>query len=360
MKNHINRASIGAMKTISIFKSVSKARFLALLIAIYICIGNLYADMYLHAELNDSTTAQTSAINNSGASQNDEAFPSAFLWGCLASAVVAVVALFVFFLVLRPRIKISPKVAYQGDMQKENLRCEVALINRGLFSCNDIRVNVSTLLVNGNENEKDKEIKTKDYLSMKGVLHSENDSIIPLRFQLPQRGIPGLLRISVLAKHSVSGVEYAYKKVFKVNDFCEGSYEKGKFIQKGNTYKQSMMRENMSLFKWIVPIVAITMAIGIGVLQLFCSFPTINIIGCAILGVCVFALVLTIWQFYIHAKADAYSSVIAYHKIEHIERQMLVAILGTEEEKEKLKKSITLNDRAEDVESEEVQETIEK
>ena len=303
------------------------------------------------------TTSVYEVIADSSNSANLETeeegvFPSSFFWGMLASAVVAVVALFVFFLILRPHIRISPLIAYRGDMHKEKLQCEVALINKGMFSCNDIRVKVSQIGTNNNGSEKDSDIITKTYLSMKGIFHNENDSTIPCRFRLPNAGIPELLKVSVLAKHSVSGVEYAYKKVFKVNDFAEGAYEKGKFIKRGNTYKQSVMRENIQIFKLLIPISILILVLIVAFLSFFLSCSTDMLIICSILGMLLITSSAVIWQLYIHAKADAYSSTIAYHKIEHIEHKMLIALLGTEEEKNNLRKSIVSNEFIEDAEAE--------
>lgn len=298
----------------------------------------------------DTTTNGSIATNSE--TEEEGVFPSSFLWGVLASAFVAVAALFVFFLVLRPHIRISPQIAYSGDMHKENLRCEVALINTGMFSCNDIRVKISQIGTNSNGSEKDLDIISKTYLSMKGVFHNENDSTIPCRFQLPNSGIPGLLKVSVLAKHSVSGVEYAYKKVFKVNDFAEGAFEKGKFIKRGNTYKQSVMRENLQILKLFIPICLLVLILIIALCSIFLSWSLETLIICFTWGLLLLISGLAIWQLYIHAKTDAYSSTIAYRKIERIEHKMLIAILGTDEEKADLRKSITNDNLIEDAEIE--------
>lgn len=348
------------MKT-KFFNANRKTRYLALLTTLILFhtlgVGQVWG------EPSDSITSnnnmeQIAPCTNNSENPTDCNSMSNFGWGILASGVVAVVALFLFFLILRPRIKIMPVVAYKNvkKSDKEIYNCEVALVNKGFFASNDIRVKAYIVKHNSNESERDEEIAHDNILTLKGYLRNENVSTTVFKFTLPTKGIPEKLKISVLSKHAVSSVEYGVTKVFNVNDFRIGGYEKGIFISAGNTYKQAVMRKNISLFKRIVPCAILFMLIVILVLSVFCSLSVITML---LISLCVLLLlfsVITTWQLYINSKADAYSSVVAHHTFEHIEKQILIGILGTDEEKAAMKKSISLSAIAEDVASEENQE----
>jgi len=272
-----------------------------------------------------------------------------FYWGVAASAVVAVLALFAFFVIFRPRIKVVPIVAYQqkGDVEKNGRKCEVALVNKGLFACNDIKVRIEIVGRNQNESEKPKLLKEVDFLSISGRLHNENSSVRVVDFKLDDAGIPETIKVSVLAKHSVSGVEYGRERLLMVTDFKRGTFEKGTFVPYGNTYKQSIMRKNTKLFKNLVPILFVLSSITVIVLSLLLSLPLGMILMIVALALILITTILVVWQFYVHSKTDAYSSLMAYHVIERVVDKTLIAIIQ-QKDKDSLIKALT-ND-AEDVE----------
>ena len=280
-----------------------------------------------------------------------------FLFGIIASGIAAILVLFVFFAWLRPRFEIMPIVAKMLVLDKKTeklkIRCQIAIRNKSFFPCNDLRIEIKHVGKNKSDEEGTKPIDDKHHIqTIKGRLRNENVSVQLIEFDLPDKGIPTPMRVSILSQLSVSGIVMGIDHTFTALNFEDGHYEHGLFVPAGNTYKQSLMRMNRGRLKWINWITPIVFALFASALYIFTniSFTLFLIILCC--SILVVALIIILWQLYIYTKADAYSIGVAHHTFERIERQVLLGFFGSEEDKKNLKKYITSQKEVEEAEAE--------
>lgn len=233
-----------------------------------------------------------------------------FVKSIMASVIAAIIAMVLFFSLLRPKIQVAPIVAIEGSSQKNHrLICGIAVKNRSFFACNDLRIKVCKLMSDENDNESITKIIDENFLSIGGRLRNENESVHSIQFGLEPERIPKQILVSVIAQHSLSGIikgKYIYKNG---NDFKFGHYEKGVFVPRGNNYLQVQMRRNVKYLKRVFVIAVMLFALLLLVslympqMRSFCSPWKICM---TYILICILAIGL--WQLFVFSKSQAYNT----------------------------------------------------
>ena len=248
-----------------------------------------------------------------------------FLFGIIASGIAAILVLFVFFAWLRPRLKIMPIVAYHEEKDEKTKlpvrNCQIAIKNKRLFHCNDVRVEVSEYKLSKYDVEIRNQIEEMQYLSIAGYLNSDNLSTINFSFNVrPKVAIkeskkgkevhliwPQKIIVEVLAQDALSSIVSPARRIFNITDFQVGTYINTTFVEDGNTFKQAIMKPNMKKLKKVCIILFVlwlTLSIGIIILPL----SIINQLILSLLLFISFILGVMIWQLKVSTKADAYTT----------------------------------------------------
>lgn len=253
------------------------------------------------------------------------------LWsGILVSVISAIVTLFLFFTLLRPRLKIQPILAFK-DLEDENSykmtrKCEMLIQNKNLFACNDVRIEISIHLLSKFEDEERKTISEQHFLTIAGRLRNENASSLLVEFDIESIDhngkilFPKRILIEILSQHSLSGVIVPTQKIFTTNDMHEGEYIKSVFIEKGKTYKQAIMKANMCILKYTL-IASILVWIVVSILMfIFLPFSWILKVCLMLIVLILITLVIIIWQLRVYTKANAFNN----RNIKHIIKNTIV------------------------------------
>ena len=248
-----------------------------------------------------------------------------FLFGIIASGIAAILVLFVFFAWLRPRLKIMPIVAYHEEKDEKTKlpvrNCQIAIKNKRLFHCNDVRVEVSEYQLSKYDVEIRNQIEEMQYLSIAGCLNSDNLSTINFSFNVkPKVAIkeskkekevhliwPQKIIVEVLAQDALSSIVSPARRIFNITDFQVGTYINTTFGEDGNTFKQAIMKPNMKKLKKVCIILFVlwlTLTIGMVVLPL----SILNQLILSLLLFISFILGVVIWQLKVSTKADAYTT----------------------------------------------------
>lgn len=242
-----------------------------------------------------------------------------------ASLTAAIMALLLFFGVLRPRIKISSTLACHEPAKKYKEKyikeCEILVQNKSLFSCNDLRAEISIDLLSEDDDETTYIISEQNFLALGSRLGDENNSDAILEFGIPlikdADGVnlmPRNIKIELLAQHALSGIVLPKRKTFTISDFKEGRFIKSLFVNKGDAYDHILMKKNAKVLKHTLFTLAGIWLIISGVL--FKWAPVSHKGAGVIIAILFFAMLLSVivWQFMIHTKAKAYSK----NNISHI------------------------------------------
>lgn len=240
----------------------------------------------------------------------DESQILPFWMSVLSSMLAAIITLFLFFRLFRPRVFVAPTIACFKEKNKEQ-KFQILIKNKGIFEVNDVKICMEGTFDMPNGDIKSFSIIEKPIhiLSLKGVFHNSNLNEECYTFSIPSKDaiMPMKLILTVLSQHSVSSIVAGRRFEFTQVDYKEGSYEKGLFIPKGLTYKQVLCRDSLLCMKWIFTIsIAILLleALLLFVLKLLSIQNGIIIFATTFITTMLFAI---LWQQYIYAKGNAYN-----------------------------------------------------
>ena len=243
-----------------------------------------------------------------------------FELGILASVFAAIIVLFLFFVVFRPRLEILPKVAYYEVHEKKLplKHCQIAIKNKGFSSCNDIRVEISKHLLSDYDEETRVQLEKQKYLSIEGRFGSDAHSTINVEFNIEPLVIknskgnnekiyfPRRIIVEVLAQNALSGIITPTRRVFTTEDFSVGRYVNTILVEQGDTYKQAIMKPNMKhLKKASISLASLWILASIGLMM---SSMLLSIkLGLSLLLLVLFAVGILLWQLKVYTKAEAYT-----------------------------------------------------
>lgn len=257
------------------------------------------------------------------------------------SMTAAIVTLLLFFGILRPRLKIMPKISYQDEKNKKGKPikiCQIAIKNKGIIHCNDIRVEISKHILSEYNEEIRVPLEKMQYLSIAGRLADENKSSINVEFVIEpdvkyqkegnaELYFPRRVIVEVLAQNALSGIIAPTCEIFNTDNFSVGKYVNTTFVGQGDTYKQAMMKPNFNRLKKVCTWVgilwsAITACLYLA--QFSPSFP-LSVVETTYISLLSFifgALAIVIWQIINYTKAEAYN----INNLAHIVKNTIVEL----------------------------------
>lgn len=305
-------------------KNVLNLRWLVLpLMLMILAAGNVRADVSdvaITASTSADSIVEVQEASSWHAQFNQIVDDYRFVFGILASVFAAIIVLFLFFFIFRPRLEILPKVAYYEVHEKKLplKHCQIAIKNKGFSSCNDIRVEISKHLLSDYDEEARVQIEKQKYLSIEGRLGSDAHSTINVEFNIEPLVIknskdsnekiyfPRRIIVEVLAQNALSGIITPTRRVFTTEDFSVGRYVNTILVEQGDTYKQAMMKPNMKHIKKAsitLAIVWLLASIGLMMSSMLLSIK----LGVSLLLLVLFAVGILLWQLKVYTKAEAYT-----------------------------------------------------
>lgn len=229
-----------------------------------------------------------------------------FIFGVIASSLAAIITLLLFFCVLRPKVKIYPRVAV---LQKGNgvVSFQILFSNKWLCSCNDLRISLFNIIEDKNGDGTKIPLNNIPFnvLTLKGGLLDKHNSDFCLTLTNKNSDeLPNKLAVSVISQHAVSGIVTGEENIFGSNDYVKGKFVKGILIPEGSNYKETIMRENAKTLKCVLWILATIYVLGI--VWLFATSLTLCIKLLLTIGVFVsVAISIIIWQLIVQTKANS-------------------------------------------------------
>lgn len=309
-------------------KFLLNIRWIVVLIAInHICNAN--ADVNdLSIQTNNPkdivivTTDSIQSISTFHATFENAVREYSFFFAVIASGLAAIIVLFLFFLLFRPRLEVMPIVAFQdGKDEKENVpvqECMIVIKNKCLIHCNDIRVEISKHFLSKYDEETREIISHPKFLTISSRLRSEKVSTISIPFTIkPIKDgeghllMPKRIIVEILAQHALSGIISPTRKIFTLNDFMAGKYINSTFVKQGDTYQQAIIKENIKKIKCVILLLSIIWWI-VTIAMIFSSSSVFVKVLIPLFCLILFMILVVLWQLNIITKSQMYSNNIAH------------------------------------------------
>lgn len=295
-------------------KNLSNLKWIvSLLILLTFAVGNVRADgndLSITAPIaaDSAAVAQDSAQSTTtwGVKLDEVMDHHRFLFNIITSALAAIIVLFFVFILLRPHIHVKPIVAIQ-----ENHKWQFLIKNYGFFPCTNIRIQISKVEFDKNADETEHVITLEDgsdvFFEIRGILQRENDNELLISTK-ERNDLPPMVRITVLAEHSVSGISTAYSHNFTKADIQRGRYERGEFVPFNSSFPCVLMRKNSMRLRWIRRTIFGVIVIATLLLCFLTNFVWWQIVVACSLMMVTFGMVILIWQLGVHSRVGAHSS----------------------------------------------------
>lgn len=239
----------------------------------------------------------------------------------LSSMVAAIITLFLFFRLFRPRVIIAPTIAYFKEKNKEQ-KFQILIRNRGIFEINDVKICMEGTfdLPNGDIESFSIIEDPIHILSLKGIFHDSNLNEACYTFSMPSKDarMPKKLTLKVLSQHSVSSIVAGKRFEFTQINYKKGSYEKGLFIPEGLNYKNVLFRNgifNLKRSSFVLVVLLLFESIALFASQIFSNGVNMLII---IGSFFMILLILILWLLLVYAKGNAYNKGYITHNLKII------------------------------------------
>ena len=298
-----------------------------------IVINILFATCTVVADTNDTNITLEQNVDSISTEIHNDMFDGleahSFVLSILSSMLAAIGTLFLFFTLLRPRLKIQPILAFYDfedkNSKKVTRKCEMLIQNKNLFACNDVRVEIFIHLLSMFEDEERKKISQQHYLTIAGRLRNENASSLLVEFDVESIDhdgkilFPKRILIEILSQHSLSGVIVPIQKIFTTNDMHEGRYIKSIFTEKGKTYKQAVMKTNICTLKRTLFVSILAWIFVSSLMFIFLPVSWILKVYSVLLVLILIILGIIIWQLRVCSNANAFNN-----NIRHIIKNTII------------------------------------